>query len=148
MVNMFVIPTWLFNKSRQQEKQYNYYEKQVIPNVEFISADVPVIFRFTFEESESYDFEKGSILRFPKEYYGIRIDVTIDDELMLYKHDDEIKQIALDTDRFHIETEKLYNKIRQERGELPKFNIDSYIDRFAINRKEHVTYSERYVGRY
>ena len=82
---MFVIPTWLFNKSRQQEKQYNYYEKQVIPNVEFISADVPVIFRFTFEESESYDFEKGSIFRFPKEYYGIRIDVTIDDELMLYK---------------------------------------------------------------
>ena len=145
---MFVIPTWLFNKSRQQEKQYNYYEKQVIPNVEFISADVPVIFRFTFEESESYDFEKGSILRFPKEYYGIRIDVTIDDELMLYKHDDELKQMALDTERFHIETEKLYNKIRKERGGLPKFNIDSYIDRFSINRKEHVTYSERYVGRY
>ena len=148
MVNMFVIPTLLFNKSRQQEKQYNYYEKQVIPNVEFISADVPVIFRFTFEESESYDFEKGSILRFPKEYYGIRIDVTIDDELMLYKHDDELKQIALDTEHFHIETEKLYNKIRQERGGLPKFNIDSYIDRSAINRQEHVTYSERYVGRY
>ena len=148
MVNMFVIPTWLFNKSRQQEKQYNYYEKQVIPNVEFISADVPVIFRFTFEESESYDFEKGSILRFPKEYYAIRIDVTIDDELMLYKYDDELKQMALDTERFHIETEKLYNKIRQERGGLPKFNIDSYIDRFEINRKEHVTYSERYVGRY
>ena len=145
---MFVIPTWLFNKSRQQEKQYNYYEKQVIPNVEFISADVPVIFRFTFEESESYDFEKGSILRFPKEYYAIRIDVTIDDELMLYKYDDELKQMALDTERFHIETEKLYNKIRQERGGLPKFNIDSYIDRFEINRKEHVTYSERYVGRY
>ena len=113
---MFVIPTWLFNKSRQQEKQYNYYEKQVIPNVEFISADVPVIFRFTFEESESYDFKKGSILRFPKEYYVIGIDVTIDDELMLYKHDDELKQMALDTERFHIETEKLYNKIRQERG--------------------------------
>lgn len=74
---MFVIPTWLFNKSRQQEKQYNYYEKQVIPNVEFISADVPVIFRFTFEESESYDFKKGSILRFPKEYYAIRIDVLL-----------------------------------------------------------------------
>lgn len=145
---MFVIQTWLFNKSRQQEKQYNYYEKQVTPNVEFISADVPVIFRFTFEESESYDFEKGSILRFPKEYYGIRIDVTIDDELMLYKHDDELEQMALDTERFHIETEKLYNKIRQERGGLPKFNIDSYIDRFVINRKEHVTYSERYVGRY
>lgn len=145
---MFVIPTWLFNKPQQQEKQYNYYEKQVIPNVEFISADVPVIFRFTFEESESYDFEKSSILRFPKECYGIRIDVTIDDKSMLYKHDDELKQMALDTERFHIETEKLYNKIRQERGELPKFNIDSYIDKLAINRKEHITYSERYVGKY
>ena len=75
--------------------------------------------------------------------------MTNDEKLYyVYKHDDELKLMALDTERFHIETEKLYNKIRQERCGLPKFNIDSYIDRFAINRKEHVTYSERYVGRY
>lgn len=147
---MFVIPTWLFNinNSQQREKQYNYYEKQVVPNVKFISADVPVIFLFTFEESESYDFETNSILHFPKEQYRLRVDVTITNKTMLHGHDDELKQMALDTERYHIETENLYNKIRQERGELPKVDIYSYVDNFAIKKNEHVTYSERYVGRY
>lgn len=137
-----------WNNLQQRGKQYSYYEKQVVPNVEFISADVPVIFLFTFEESESYDFETNSILHFPKEQYGLKVDVTITDKTMLRRHDDELKQMALDTEHYRIETENLYNKIRQKRGELPKIDIYSYVDNHAAKINEHVTYSERYVGRY
>ena len=152
---MFIVPTWLFNKSQKQEKQYNYYEKQVVPNVTFISADVPVIFTCTVEESELYNFETGEVHYFPREYYGFRVDIPIDDESTLYKlykyhekNNKEFEQMAMNTERYRIATEELYNKIRQERGELPEIKIESYIDALAIKKNEHVSYSERYVGRY
>lgn len=148
---MFVIP--IFNK-----KPYDYYEKIKHVDSELISVDANVCVYISFEESITYDLVEGEnfIMKekyFPKEHYGMSVPIHITDKSILkMKHQDieEVsKKMALESEDFHIKKKELLNKIRKERGELPEYEIDIYLNpvgdiKYNLTRYE----SERYVGRY
>lgn len=142
------------------KRPYDYYEKVKHVDSELISIDANVQVYISFEESFVHDFTEQENFSFAidtkyfaKEHYGMTVPIhTTDKSILKMKHNDlpdVFQKMALESKEFEVKKDELLNKIRRERGELPEYEIYTYLNpvgdiKYNFSRYE----SERYVGRY
>ena len=89
---------------------------------------------------------------FPKETYGVAVEVELKDKAVLRKNREEQNEIAtnmvLESEGFLKTKDELFTKICSERGELPEYEMDTYIDEIEKEYHWQKYENERYVGRY
>ena len=141
------------------KRPYDYYEKVDYGTSELVGIDIVVKVYFTFYESKSWDYiDYGSFVAhecvktFLTEAYGVAVEVELKDKTVLRKSSEEQNMIAtnmvLESAEFLKMKDELFAKISSERGELPEYEMDTYIDEIEKEYHWNDYKKEKYVGRY
>jgi hypothetical protein len=141
------------------KRPYDYYEKVNFGTSELVGIDVVVKVYLTFYESKAWDYvDYGSFIvhecvkQFPTETYGMAVVVELEDKDVLRKSREEKNKVAtnmvLESKGFLKKKNEILAKIRAERGELPEYEMDTYIDEIEKEYHWKEYKNERYVGRY